>query len=84
LKEAHVIVLVTRESQHFMQWQQRCHKLHHGFLCVHCHEHNIKGGYTHQKILAIEGCDNPSCVQNVVGKNGEDNQNVGKIGQVVS
>jgi hypothetical protein len=23
----------------------RCHELHHGFLCVHCHEHNVRGGY---------------------------------------
>jgi hypothetical protein len=34
-----------RENQHPTQWQQRCHELHHGFLCVHCHEHNVKGGY---------------------------------------
>ncbi len=40
---------------------------------------------THIKnILTIEGCDNPSCVQSVVEKNGENNQKVGKIGQVVS
>jgi len=49
-------------------------------LGVHCHEHNVKGGYTHQEILVIEGCDNPSCVQSVVEKIGEDNEKVGKIG----
>jgi hypothetical protein len=45
LKEAHVIVFVPHGNQHLMQWQQRCRELHYGFQCVHCQEHNIKGGY---------------------------------------
>jgi hypothetical protein len=38
----------------------------------------------HQGIPTIERCDNPSHVQNVMEKNGEDNQEHGKIGQIVN
>jgi hypothetical protein len=34
-------------------------------------------------MLAIEGWGSPSCIRNVVEKNGKYNQKVGKIGQVV-
>jgi hypothetical protein len=43
LKKAHVIILFPHGSQHLMQWQQKCRKLHHGFLYVRFHGHNIKG-----------------------------------------
>jgi hypothetical protein len=42
LREVHVIVFAPRESQHPTQWQQRCRELHHEFLCVGCHEHNVR------------------------------------------
>jgi hypothetical protein len=29
--------------------------------------------HTHQGILAIEGCGNPSCIWSIVQKDGEDN-----------
>jgi hypothetical protein len=38
----------------------------------------------HQRIPTIEGCANPSRVQSVMEKNGEDNQKPGKIGQIVN
>jgi hypothetical protein len=40
--------------------------------------------HTHWRVFAIEGCDKPNHVQNVVKKNREDNQKVGKVGQVVN
>jgi uncharacterized membrane protein len=40
-----VIVLVTPGSQHLVQWQQKCHELHHGCLCIYCHGCNVKGGH---------------------------------------
>jgi hypothetical protein len=43
LKEVHVVVLNSCGSQLFAWWQQRCHELHHEFLCARCHEHNVKG-----------------------------------------
>ncbi len=59
LKEVHVIVFVPRGSQHFAQWWQRCHELHHGFQCICCHEHNVKGGYPYGQwdvCTHIKGC----------------------------
>jgi hypothetical protein len=41
-------------------------------------------GHTHWGVFAIERCDNPNHVQNVVKKDREDNQKVGKVGQVVN
>ncbi len=35
--------------------------------------------YTHRGKFTIEGCGNPSYVQNAMQKIGEDNQKVGKI-----
>jgi hypothetical protein len=35
-------------------------------------------------MLAIEGWGNPNQVLNAMGKNGEDNRKVGKIGQVIN
>jgi hypothetical protein len=29
-------------ASHIME---KCHKLHHGFQCVCCHEHNVRGAY---------------------------------------
>jgi len=40
--------------------------------------------HMHQEIPTIEGCGNPSHVQSVVEKNGEDNQKLGKISQIIS
>ncbi len=40
--------------------------------------------HMHQRIPTIEGCANPSRVQSVMEKNGEDNQKPGKIGQIVN
>jgi hypothetical protein len=45
LREMHIVIFVPHGNQHFMQWQQKCNELHHGFLCVHCHGCNVKGGY---------------------------------------
>jgi hypothetical protein len=45
LKEVHVVVLVLCGSHHFMQWEQKCHELHHGSSCVHCYGHNVRSGY---------------------------------------
>jgi hypothetical protein len=42
LKEAHVVVFTPCQSQHLVQWQQRCYELHHGFVCTHWHEHNVR------------------------------------------
>jgi len=36
--------------------------------------------HTHKRMLAIEGCGSSSYVQNIVGKSGEDNRKVEKIG----
>ncbi len=30
LKETHVVVFTPCGNQHHVQWQQRCHKVHHG------------------------------------------------------
>jgi hypothetical protein len=38
----------------------------------------------HQGIPTIEGCGSLSHVQSVVEKNGEDDQKLGKIGQIIS
>jgi hypothetical protein len=40
LKEVYVVIIVPCGRWHPMQWHLRCHKLHHGFSCTHCHEHN--------------------------------------------
>jgi len=40
--------------------------------------------HTHQKIPAIEGCGSLSCVQNVVEKYGEDNQEARKVGRAIN
>jgi hypothetical protein len=40
--------------------------------------------HMHQRIFTIERCGNPSCIRNVVKKDGEDNWKVGKIGWVIS
>jgi len=40
--------------------------------------------HMHQRILAIEGCGNPSCIWSTVQKDGEDNWKVGKVGWVGS
>jgi hypothetical protein len=40
--------------------------------------------HTHWERLAIEGCDSLNHVQSVMEKFGEDNQKVGKIGQVIN
>jgi len=40
--------------------------------------------HTHWRVFAIEGCDNSNHVQNVVKKDKEDNQKVGKVSQVVN
>jgi hypothetical protein len=45
LKETHVVIFITHESQHFMQWWQRCHELYHGLLWTCCHKHIVRGGY---------------------------------------
>jgi len=34
LKEAHIVVVIPRESQNLMQWWQKHHELHHGFPWV--------------------------------------------------
>jgi hypothetical protein len=45
LKEVHVVIFIPCESQHFVQWQQKSHKLHHEFQYVYYYEHNIRSGY---------------------------------------
>ncbi len=35
MKEVHVIVFNPCGSQHLTRWLQKCHKLHHEYLCVH-------------------------------------------------
>jgi hypothetical protein len=40
--------------------------------------------HMHQGIPTIEGCGSPSHVQNVVEKNGENNQKLGKMSQIIS
>jgi len=40
--------------------------------------------HTRQGRLAIEGCGSISYIRSVVKKIGEDNQKVGKIGQIIS
>lgn len=42
LKEVHIIVLVPRG---IILWQQKCRKLHHGFLYIHCYDLNVSGEY---------------------------------------
>jgi len=40
--------------------------------------------HVHRRICIIEGCDNPSCIQSTMEKDGENNQKVGKVSQTIS
>jgi hypothetical protein len=40
--------------------------------------------HMHQRILAIEGCGSPNCVQDTMEKTKEDNWKARKIGQIIS
>ncbi len=69
LSEVHIVVFVPCGSQHFVQWQEKFHELHHGFFYVHCHgcKRWIPIGsmgcvHTHWKRLIIEGCGSSSHV----------------------
>jgi len=47
--------------------------------------HRVDGMCAHtSRRLTIEGCGSSSCVQSVMKKIGENNQKVGKIGQVMN
>ncbi len=92
LKKTHVVVLVPRGSQHLAQWQQRCHEPHHGILCVHCHEHIVRGGYHRVNGMHAHTSKNTyywgmGCSKlrpKYRGKNEENNRKVVKVGRVIS
>ncbi len=44
-EKIHVIVFIPCGSQHLAQWWQRCHELHHEYMCIRCHENNTRGEY---------------------------------------
>jgi hypothetical protein len=74
-----------------MQWQKKCHELHHECLCGIVVEHkkwtlvtSMGCVHTHQKIPTIERCGNPSHVWNIMEKDGEDNRKVRKVDWIIN